>query len=101
MEPPRFKHKRIPRPHASPPPTIMRSPPRKLTNEDRANWKVPPCVSNWNNARGYTIPIHQRMMADGRIMQDTSFNERHAQFSDSLQAAENTARKEVEQRGKV
>jgi len=42
-----------------------------------------------------------RLQADGRTLQDTSVNERHALFSDSLYAAERQARKEVEERSKV
>ena len=101
MEPPRFKHKRIPRAAPSPPPVIMRSPNRKLTAKDMSDWKVPPCISNWINAKGYTIPLHMRLQADGRSLQDTSVNERFAQFADSMYAAEKQARKEVEERNKV
>ena len=43
----KFKHKKIPRGPPSPPPPIMRSPPRKLTAEDQEMWKIPPPVSNW------------------------------------------------------
>lgn len=68
LEPPRFKHKRIPAAPGSPPPTIMRSPPRKLTVKDMQDWKVPPCISNWKNANGYTIPLHMRLQADGRSL---------------------------------
>jgi len=47
MEPPKFKHKKIPRGPPSPPPPVLRSPPRKLTAEDQEAWKIPPPVSNW------------------------------------------------------
>ena len=79
----------------------MRSPSRKLTNQDQADWKVPPCVSNWVNARGFTIPLHQRLAADGRNMQDTSINEKFVTMTDSLYAAEKQSRKEVEERSKI
>jgi SNW domain-containing protein 1 len=62
---------------------------------------VPPCVSNWKNAKGFTIPLHMRLQADGRNMQDTSINERFSSFSDSLYMAEKQSRKEVEERAKV
>lgn len=39
-----------------------------------ADWKVPPCISNWKNSRGYTIPIHMRLAADGRSLQHNSIN---------------------------
>jgi SNW domain-containing protein 1 len=41
MEPPKFKHKKIPRGPPSPPPPVMHSPPRKLTAEDQEAWKIP------------------------------------------------------------
>lgn len=46
----------------------MRSPPRKLTAQDMSDWKVPACISNWKNAKGYTIPLHMRLQADGRSL---------------------------------
>lgn len=42
LEPPKFKHKKIPRGPPSPPPPVMHSPPRKLTAEDQEAWKIPP-----------------------------------------------------------
>ena len=66
-----------------------------------ADWKVPACISNWKNAKGYTIPLHMRLQADGRSLQDTSVNEKFATFADSMYAAEKQARKEVEERNKV
>ena len=65
------------------------------------DWKVPPCISNWQNAKGFTIPLHMRLQADGRNMQDTSINERFSSFTDSLYTAEKQARKEVEERSKM
>lgn len=66
-----------------------------------ADWKVPACISNWKNAKGYTIPLHMRLQADGRSLQDTSVNERFTTFADSMYAAEKHARKEVEERSKM
>ena len=54
MEPPKFKHKRIPRGPPSPPPPVLHSPPRKLTAEDQELWKIPPPISNWKNPKGYS-----------------------------------------------
>lgn len=48
----------------------MHSPPRKLTVKDQQDWKIPPCVSNWKNAKGYTIPLDKRVAADGRGLQE-------------------------------
>ena len=66
LDPPRFKHKKIPRANDEVPPVIMRSPPRKLTAKDMADWKIPASISNWKNANGYTVPLHMRLQADGR-----------------------------------
>ena len=38
----------------------------QVTVQDQQAWKIPPCVSNWKNARGYTIPLDKRLAADGR-----------------------------------
>ena len=57
MEPPKHKHKKAPRGPPTPPVPILHSPPRKLTVADQQAWKVPPCISNWKNARGFTIPL--------------------------------------------
>lgn len=32
------------------------------------DWKIPPCVSNWKNSKGYTIPLEMRLKADGRTL---------------------------------
>ena len=98
MEPPKFKHKKIPRGPPSPPPPVMHSPPRKLTAEDQEAWKIPPPVSNWKNPKGYTVPLDKRLAADGRGLQDVTINDKFAQFSESLFTADRHAREEVMQR---
>ncbi|KAI2608874.1 SKIP/SNW domain-containing protein [Hypoxylon fragiforme] len=98
MEPPKFKHKKIPRGPPSPPPPIMHSPPRKLTAEDQEMWKIPPPVSNWKNPKGFTVPLDKRLAADGRNLQDIAINDKFAQFSEALFMADRHAREEVRQR---
>ncbi|KAI0600544.1 SKIP/SNW domain-containing protein [Biscogniauxia sp. FL1348] len=98
MEPPKFKHKKIPRGPPSPPPPIMHSPPRKLTAEDQEMWKIPPPVSNWKNPKGFTVPLDKRLAADGRGLQDVAINDKFAQFSEALFMADRHAREEVRQR---
>ncbi|MCJ1278962.1 mRNA splicing protein [Puttea exsequens] len=98
MEPPKFKHKKIPRGPPSPPPPVMHSPPRKLRAEDQEAWKIPPPVSNWKNPKGYTVPLDKRLAADGRGLQDVTINDKFAQFAESLFTADRHAREEVKQR---
>lgn len=98
MEPPKFKHKKIPRGPPSPPPPVMHSPPRKLTAEDQEMWKIPPPVSNWKNPKGFTVPLDKRLAADGRGLQDIAINDKHAQFAEAVKMAERHAREEVQQR---
>lgn len=98
MEPPKFKHKKIPRGPPSPPPPVMHSPPRKLTAEDQEAWKIPPPVSNWKNPKGYTVPLDKRLAADGRGLQDVTINDKFAQFAEALFTADRHAREEVKQR---
>jgi SNW domain-containing protein 1 len=101
MEPPKFKHKKIPRGPPSPPPPIMHSPPRKLTAEDQEAWKIPPPVSNWKNPKGYTVPLDKRLAADGRGLQDVTINDKFAQFAEALFTADRHAREEVKQRAQM
>ncbi|KAI0157259.1 SKIP/SNW domain-containing protein [Xylariaceae sp. FL1272] len=101
MEPPKFKHKKIPRGPPSPPPPILRSPPRKLTAEDQEAWRIPPPVSNWKNPKGFTVPLDKRLAADGRGLQDVAINDKFAQFSESLFMADRHAREEVRQRAQM
>lgn len=98
MEPPKHKHKKIPRGPPSPPPPQMHSPPRKLTAEDQENWKIPPPISNWKNPKGFTIALDKRLASDGRGLEDVTINDKFAQFSEALSTADRHAREEVKQR---
>ncbi|KAK3403528.1 putative puff-specific nuclear protein Bx42 [Sordaria brevicollis] len=98
MEPPKFKHKKIPRGPPTPPPPVMHSPPRKLTAEDQEAWRIPPPISNWKNPKGFTVPLDKRLAADGRGLQDVQINDKFAQFSEALFMADRHAREEVRQR---
>ena len=101
MEPPKFKHKKIPRGPPSPPPPVMHSPPRKATAEDQEAWKIPPAISNWKNPKGYTVPLDKRLAADGRGLQDVTINDKFAQFSEALFTADSLAREGVNMRAKM
>jgi len=101
LEPPKFKHKRIPRVSGSPPPPVMHSPPRKITMKDQQEWKIPPCVSNWKNNKGYTVPIDMRLAADGRGLQEFTVNDNFAKLTEALLIAERNAREEVEKRNQL
>ncbi|KAG8934582.1 mRNA splicing protein [Tulasnella sp. 419] len=98
LEPPRFKHKKIPRGPPSPPPPILRSPPRKATAAEQREWSIPPCISNWKNNKGFTIPLDKRLAADGRGLQDVHINDNFAKLSEALFVADRHAREEVRQR---
>jgi SNW domain-containing protein 1 len=73
LEPPRFKHKKIPRAPDEPPPPVLQSPPRAVTAQDQKDWMIPPSISNWKNNKGYTIALDKRLAADGRGLQDVRF----------------------------
>merc|ERR1712226_1728848 len=99
MEPPRFKaNKKIPRGPPSPPAPVMHSPNRKVSVKEQQEWKIPPCISNWKNAKGYTIPLDKRLAADGRGLQDTIINENFAKMSEALYIADRKARESVNAR---
>ena len=101
MEPPKFKHRKIPRGPPSPPAPVLHSPPRKLTAEDQEAWRIPPPVSNWKNPKGYTIPLDKRLAADGRGLQDATINDKFAQFAEALFTADRHAREEVRLRAQM
>ncbi len=101
LEPVKFKHKRIPRDATEDHVPVMHSPPRKLTMKDQADLKVPPCISNWKNARGYTIPLEMRLSADGRNLRDFTVSDKFSKFADVLYMTEKQARIEIEERNKV
>ncbi|CAI0459719.1 unnamed protein product [Linum tenue] len=101
LEPPKFKHKRVPRASGSPPVPVMHSPPRPVTVKDQQDWKILPCISNWKNPKGYTIPLDKRLATDGRGLQDVQINDNFAKLSEALYVAEQKAREAVAMRSKV
>ncbi|KAJ7196146.1 hypothetical protein O6H91_Y509300 [Diphasiastrum complanatum] len=101
LEPPKFKHKRVPKASGSPPVPVMHSPPRPVTVKDQQDWKIPPCISNWKNPKGYTIPLDKRLAADGRGLQEVQINDNFAKLSEALYIAEQKAREAVEMRSKI
>lgn len=101
FDPPKFSHKRAPKPPPSPPPPVLHSPPRKVSAEEQRNWAIPPCISNWKNSKGYTIALDKRLAADGRGLRENKINEGFATFAESLYLAESHARDEVEKRATI
>lgn len=98
LEPPKFRNQKAPPRPPSPPVPILRSPPKKLTKEDYANWKIPPCISNWVNPNGFTIPLDKRLASDGRGLQEVQVSNAFGKFRESLHAAEDVAREDLEKR---
>lgn len=102
LEPARFKiNKKLPQAPPSPPATIQHSPPRKITVKEQQEWKIPPCISNWKNPKGYTIPLDKRLAADGRGLQQVHVNENFSKLSESLYIVERKAREAVELRAQM
>ncbi|KAI3514740.1 hypothetical protein L1887_13405 [Cichorium endivia] len=101
LDPPKFKHKRVPEANGSPPVPVMHSPPRPVTVKDQQVWKIPPCISNWKNPKGYTIPLDKRLAADGRGLQEVQINDNFAKLSETLYVAEPKAREAVTMRSKA
>ncbi|WFD29820.1 mRNA splicing protein [Malassezia sp. CBS 17886] len=101
LEPPKHRFKKVPNAPTSPPPPVLRSPPRKVTAQEQKEWMVPPCISSWKNNKGYTIPLDKRLAADGRGLQDVYINDNFAQFSEALHLADRHAREEVRQRNQM
>jgi len=102
LAPPKFKtNKKIPRGPPSPPAPVLHSPSRKVTAEEQSDWKIPPCVSNWKNQKGFTVPLAMRLAADGRGLQDVSINDGFAKLSESLFIAERESRKGIDMRQQI
>ncbi|XP_010456462.1 PREDICTED: SNW/SKI-interacting protein-like [Camelina sativa] len=98
---PKFKHKRVPKASGSPPVPVLHSPPRPVTVKDKQDWNIPPCISNWKNQKGYTIPLEKRLAADGRGLEDAQVNDDFAKLTEALYVAEQKAREAVSVRLKV
>ncbi|CAN5951165.1 unnamed protein product [Sphagnum jensenii] len=102
MSPPRFKiNKKLPKGPPSPPAPVLHSPTRKVTVKEQQEWKIPPCISNWKNPKGYTIPLDKRLAADGRGLQSVHINEKFSKFAEALYIADRKAREAIEMRAKV
>jgi hypothetical protein len=101
LEPPKFRHRKTIKAEGDPPVPVMHSPPRHVTPEDQLAWKVPPCISNWKNTKGYTIPLDKRLAADGRGLQEVTINDNFAKFAESLYIAEASSREEVAKRAAI
>ena len=100
LEPPKLKHKRILKAFGSPPIPLMHSPPRPPTMQDQLDWKVPPCISNWTNSKGYTTPLDKRLAADGRVVEeDTLMKSLLCSLRGSGDAVKNSERNQVKRGG--
>lgn len=101
LEPAKFRAKKVPRGPPSPPAPVLHSPPRKPTKEERENWIIPPCISNWKNNKGLTIELDKRLASDGRGLQEHTLNPNFAKFAEVLYATEKHTREEITYRTKV
>lgn len=50
--------------------------------DERDAWKIPPCISNWKNPKGYIISLDKRLATDGRDLQENTISDSFAYFSD-------------------
>lgn len=101
LEPAKHKHTKVPRGPGSPPVPVLHSPPRKLTVADQQAWKIPPCISNWKNSKGFIIPLDKRLAADGRGLQETTISNKFAMLSESLYIAERKAIQDLNVRNEL
>ncbi|SBS82221.1 pre-mRNA-processing protein 45, putative [Plasmodium malariae] len=97
----KFKHKKLPNVKNSPEYPILRSPTRKLNKEEENDWKIPPCVSNWKNNKGYNIPLDKRIQSDNKKLNNVEINENFAHLSEYLYVAEKKAREEIKMRNNI
>ncbi|GAW79423.1 nuclear protein SkiP [Plasmodium gonderi] len=97
----KFKHKKLPNVKNSPDYPLLRSPTRKINKEEEENWKIPPCVSNWKNNKGYNIPLDKRIQSDNKKLNQVEINENFAHLSEYLYVAEKKAREEIKMRNSI
>ncbi|KJP87326.1 hypothetical protein AK88_03006 [Plasmodium fragile] len=97
----KFKHKKLPNIKNSPDYPLLRSPTRKINKEEEENWKIPPCVSNWKNNKGYNIPLDKRIQSDNKKLNQVEVNENFAHLSEYLYVAEKKAREEIKMRNSI
>jgi len=84
MNPSTLKLKKIPMDKKGEMAAVTQSPPRHLSDEEKAAWIIPASVSNWKNPKGYTIPLDKRLAADGRGLVDVKINDNFAKFSEVI-----------------
>jgi len=101
LEPPKFQRKKVPGQSDEAPVPVMHSPPRKVSRADMEAWKIPPCMSNWKNSKGYTRPLDKLVAADGRGIMDPQISDNFAKVTEALFIAERVARDEVDQRAQI
>ncbi|CAN6621398.1 hypothetical protein TRVA0_008S02190 [Trichomonascus vanleenenianus] len=96
--PAKFQRPKQPRKNPSPPPPVLRSPPRKMTAQEQEDWYIPPTVSSWKNPKGFTIALDKRVAADGRSMhQPLEASQRNMNLAEALLSAESAARESLKQ----
>lgn len=99
-EPIKFKHRRMQK-EPEPPVPVLRSPPKKLSAKTVRKWNVPPCMSNYKNQKGYTVPIEMRIMSDMRNNKDLKLSENFAKISDIINICEKESKLRIEERAKA
>merc|ERR1719436_777073 len=92
---------KVPNEPTDTPVPLNHSPLRSIKPNKTLNWKIPPAVSNWKNAKGYIIPLDKRLLADGRNLQETKINDNFAKLSEALYIAEQKARENTELRRRI
>ena len=80
---------------------IHHSPSKKLSIDEIKAWNIPPCISNYKNQRGYTLPLHMRLAADMRSNKDIILSDKFSKFSDIINLTEKQFRKEIDERNKI
>ena len=59
-----------------------------MSVKEQQEWKIPPCISNWKNHRGFTTPLDKMLVADGRGLQDHTINDGFAKLAQALYMAD-------------
>ncbi|VTJ86098.1 Hypothetical predicted protein, partial [Marmota monax] len=74
---------------------------QKVTVKEQQEWQIPPCASNWKNAKDYKISLDKCLAADGRGLWTVNITENFAKLAKVLNIAEWKVHEAVEMDAQV
>eukprot|EP00760_Papus_ankaliazontas_P006825 PhM_4_TR13184/c0_g1_i1/m.81814/K06063/SNW1, SKIIP, SKIP; SNW domain-containing protein 1 len=91
----KHKNQKIARRATTPPRALNRSPPRKATADELAEWNIPTSVSNYVNPRGHVVPLDVRALHGASASRKASVGGGHEALANALEEANKEVREIV------